>query len=539
MPHPEEVAFMKRLAVICALILGLSVASSIPITTAQADGTVTWGEDFELTLLDPRVTQSRHEAQVIMQVFDTLLFLDTDGKLYPGLAESWEYAKDGKSITFKLRRGVKFHDGTDFNAQAVKFTFDSIQNPQLGSQAAIDFLGPYDKTEVVDPYTVRVHWKQPFAAALTNLSNPWLLGIVSPAAVQRLGDAGFQRTPVGTGPFKVVEFVPRVRVTLERHDQYNWASPAFKHKGPARIRRLVFRTIPDGSTRVAALERGEIDVADALPPIDVRRFRGSQNFDVMVGDVSGIPFSYLFNTTKSPTDDIRVRQAFMHAVDRQKVTDQVFFGVAKPAYGPITPTTPGYWAGVEKYYPYDLNKARTLLEEAGWKVGPGGIRQKGGQALEIYFPALLQPELGVAIQGAVRDAGIKFDVERVTKAKQDEQVMNNEYTLGAIRWVAVDPSVLGIPFYSRNIPAPGKFKFNWARFGSPELDRLIIEADGAIDSKRRQAALERVQKFVMDRGLIFPIHISPQPIGFKRSIQGLKFAQGFWQVLFYEAAASR
>ncbi|MGH2403242.1 MAG: ABC transporter substrate-binding protein [bacterium] len=524
------------------LLLGLVIlVLVIPVvrTSGQTDATVTWGEDFEVLLLDPRVTQSRHEAQVIMQIFDTLVFLDTDGKLYPALAEKWEHSKDGKSLTFWLRKNVKFHDGTPFNAAAVKFTFDSIQNPALGSQGAIDFLGPYASTEVLDPHTVRVNWKQPFAAALTNLSNPWLLGIVSPTAVQRMGDAGFAQRPVGTGPFKFVESVPRVRVTLERNDDYNWAPKAFKHQGPPRIRRLIFRTIPDGSTRVAALERGEIDVADALPPIDVRRFRGTQNFDVMVGDVSGIPFSYLFNTTKPPTDDMRVRQAFIYATDRAKITEQVFFGVAKPAYSVITPTTPGYWAGAEKLYPYDLNKARQLLEEAGWKMGPGGIRQKNGVPLEIYFPALLQPELGVAIQGAVKDAGIKFDVERVTKAKQDEQVMNNEYTLGAIRWVAVDPSVMGIPFYSRNIPAPGKFKFNWSRFGSPELDRMILTADTTIDPVKRAALLAGVQKFVLERALMLPIHVSAQPIGYRRTVQGLKFAQGFWQVLFYEATVSR
>jgi len=117
--------------------------------------------------------------------------------------------------------------------------------------------------------------------------------------------------------------------------------------------------------------------------------------------------------------------------------------------------------------------------------------------------------------------------------------MNNEYTLGAIRWVAVDPSVLGIPFFSRNIPAPGKFKFNWSRFGSPELDRMILAADSTIDPARRAQLLAGVQKFVLDRALIFPIHISAQPIGYRRSVQGLKFAQGFWQILFYEATVSR
>jgi peptide/nickel transport system substrate-binding protein len=530
---------MRLWQAILVVIALLIFAAPFRVVQAQPDATVTWGEDLDLVTLDPRVSQSRHEAQVIMQIFESLIFLDTDGKMYPWLAESWQYSKEGTSITFQLRRGVKFHDGTSFDARAVKFTFDSIQDPKLGSQAAIDFLGPYKSTEVLDPYTVRVNWTQPFAPALTNLSNPWVLSIVSPAAVQRLGNDGFARNPVGTGPFKFVEWVPRVRVVLERFDEYNWAPGAYKHQGPARIRRLVVRIVPDASTRVAALEKGEIDVADAVPPIEVRRFKGSPNFDVMVGDVSGVPVSYMFNIQREPTNDLRVRQAFMYTVNRPRITEQVFFGVAKPAFSPLTPTTPGYWSGAEKLYNYDLEKAKQLLEEAGWRVGPGGVRVKNGKPLEMYFPVLLEPELSVAVQAAVKDAGINLKVETVTKAKQDELILNNQYEVLVIRWVAVDPSVLGVLFFSRNIPTPGQFKFNWARFGSPELDRMLRQAEGAIDPQQRAKILTVIQKLVLDRSLILPIHVSAQPIGYKRSVQGLKFAQGFWQVLFYEAAVGR
>ena len=312
----------------------------------RPDATVTWGEDQDYATLDPRVTQSRHEAQAIMQMFESLLFLDTDGKFYPWLAQRWEYSKDGTSITFHLRRDVKFHDGTPFNGDAVKFTFDTVVDPTLGSQGAIDFLGPYKSTDVIDPYTVRVNWTEPFAAALTNLSNPWLCSIVSPTAVRKLGNDGFARNPVGTGPFKFAEWVPRVRVVMERNEEYRWAPPVFNRQAPSALKQLVIRIIPDASTRVAALEKGEIDVCDQVPPIEVKRFQGSREFDVIVGDVSGIPLSHLINTQAPPTNDIRVRQAYMHAINRPQIVQQVFFGVAKPAYGPLTPTTPGYWSGV-------------------------------------------------------------------------------------------------------------------------------------------------------------------------------------------------
>ena len=518
-----------------AALAGLTREAS---SQGRSDATVTWGEDQDYATLDPRVTQSRHEAQAIMQMFESLLFLDTDGKFYPWLAQRWEYSKDGKSITFSLRHDVKFHDGTPFNAEAVKFTFDTIVDPKLGSQGAIDFLGPYKSADALDPYTVRVNWTEPFAAALTNLSNPWLLSIVSPAAVRKLGNDGFARNPVGTGPFKFVEWVPRVRVVMERNDAYNWAPSPFKRQGPSALKRVVVRIIPDASTRVAALEKGEIEVCDQVPPIEVKRFQGSQGFDMMIGDVSGIPLSHLINTQLEPTNDLRVRQAYMYAINRPQVVQQVFFGVAKPAYGPITPTTPGYWAGVEKMLPYDPGKARQLLDESGWKMGPGGVRAKNGRPLEIHFITLLEPDLEVAVQAAVKDVGIKLNVEQVTKARQDEMVMHGQYNIGEIRWVAVDPSVLDVPLSSRNIPEPGKFKFNWSRFGSPELDRLLRVADGQIDPKQRGKTLADIQRFVLERGLMFPVHVSPQPVGFRRSVRNLKWAQGYWQVLFYGASAA-
>jgi peptide/nickel transport system substrate-binding protein len=538
----RRVAFSRRAFLGGAA--GALAAGSLPGLASDAaaqgrqGGTVTWGEDQDYATLDPRVTQSRHEAQAIMQMFECLLFLDTDGTFHPWLAERWEYSKDGKSLVFHLRRGVRFHDGTPFNAEAVKFTFDTIVDPKLGSQGAIDFLGPYRSTDVLDPYTVRVNWTEPFAAALTNLSNPWLLSIVSPTAVRKLGNDGFARRPVGTGPFKFVEWVPRVRVVMARNEDYRWAPAVFKHQGPAHLERVVIRIIPDDSTRVAALERGEIDICDQVPPIEVRRFQGAHEFDMMIGDVSGIPLAHLINTQADPTSDLRVRQAYMYAINRPQVVQQVFFGVAKPAFGPLTPTTPGYWAGVEKMFPYDATKARQLLDEAGWKPGPDGIRVKNGRPLEIHFISLLEPDLEIAVQAAVKDVGIKLHVERVTKARQDEMVMNGQYHIGEIRWVAVDPSVLDIPFFSHNIPAPGKFKFNWSRYSSPQLDQMLRRADGEIAVAQRNRTLAEIQRYVLERGLMFPVHISPQPIGFRRTVRGLKFAQGYWQVLFYDTTVS-
>jgi peptide/nickel transport system substrate-binding protein len=533
----EKGGFEMR-AVLAVLLL-LALALPAQQTLAQAPGGVlSFGEDRDYRTLDPRVTQSRHEWQAIMHVFDSLIFRDADGKFHPWLAESWQFSADRRSITFKLRKGVTFHDGTPFNAEAVKFTFDSIQDPAVGSQAAIDLLGPYKSTDILDPHTIRVNWNQPYGPVIANLSTA-NLGIVSPAAVKKLGNDGFARNPVGTGPLKFVEWVDRQRVVLERNPQYKWAAPALKSQGPVQFQRLVLRIIPDDSTRVASFERREIDIIESIPAIDVRRFRGAANTDVMLGLVTGLPESIVFNLSVSPTNDFRVRRAFMHAVNRPKLVQDLFYGTKKPAYSVVTETTSGYWKGAESLFPYDLTKARALLEEAGWKVGAGGIRERNGQKLEMNFRVLVFPDVAVAVQSMVREAGIQLNLENVTKPKQDEYILANDYHVLSISWSGADPSILSIPFHSRNVPEPGKFKFNWNRIKSPALDRLLADADGQTDPAKRARTLENIQQFVLNQGLLFPVHPLVQATGFYKNVQGLRFAQTQYQVIFNDVSAGR
>lgn len=200
---------MLRRTLLAALPAALAPAALAPTARAQPAGlTVTWGEDDNAArTYDPRVTQSRHESQVIVQVFDTLIASDEDNRLHPGLAREWSAAPDGRSLTLRLRDDVTFHDGTRFDADAVKFTYDSVVDPKLGSQGAVDILGPYAGCDVLGPYEVRINYSRPFGAAAASLSQNEL-SIVSPAAVRKLGDAGFAKAPVGTGPFRFVLWEP-------------------------------------------------------------------------------------------------------------------------------------------------------------------------------------------------------------------------------------------------------------------------------------------------------------------------------------------
>ena len=280
-----------------AVFGGMLAAPLIARGAAAQSGsglTVTWGEDDATPrTYDPRVTSSRHEYQVIAQVFDTLIASDGSNSLLPGLATAWDVAPDGKSVTLKLRSDVGFHDGAPFDADSVKFTFDTIADPKTASEGAVTQLGPYAGTELIDAHTVRVNYSQPFGAALASYAEG-TLAPVSPTAVKRLGNQGFARAPVGAGPFRFVSWEEGRQVVLERFDKYNWAPGYNANTGPSSVQRVITRFIPDASTRVAALEAGEIDIADATPILDMKRFSDTRGYVFASSNIPS-PGRYKYN----------------------------------------------------------------------------------------------------------------------------------------------------------------------------------------------------------------------------------------------------
>jgi peptide/nickel transport system substrate-binding protein len=500
--------------------------------------TITWGEDDNAArTYDPRVTQSRHESQLIMQVFDQLVASDENSKPSPGLAQRWEIAPDGMSVTLFLREDVKFHDGTPFNAEAVRFTFDTIADPKLGSQAAVDLLGPYAGSDILGPYTIKVRFTRPYAAAIAAFAQNEL-SPVSPTAVQRLGDAGFAQAPVGAGPFRFASWERGRQVILERNDDYSWAPAFMSHQGPSRVARVVHRFIPDAATRVAALERGEIDIADVVPVLDMRRLSDDRRFKTLVGNATGMPLGLMLNTSRGPFQDVRVRQALAYALDRPRMVQGMFFGLIDPAYGPISRTTPGYWAGVEQMYRPDRNRAIALLEEAGWRPGPGGIRVKDGQPLQaLYFvPPPMGQDVAVQLQAEARRVGIDLKVENITFARNQDLVFANGYDMLPLRWINADPSLLEIPFHSRNIPEVGRYKFNWARFADPETDKLLEQGAGEVNEAKRDAIYAAIQKRVMEQALWLPLHNQVQTVAWRASRTGYRFARAQWIMRLYEVS---
>ncbi|HME24162.1 MAG TPA: ABC transporter substrate-binding protein [Acetobacteraceae bacterium] len=521
-------------------VMGVILAAPMIARGAAAQSvgglTVTWGEDdVAPRTYDPRVTSSRHEYQVIAQVFDPLIASDGSNKLFPGLATAWDVAPDGKSVTLKLRSDVSFHDGTPFDAEAVKFTFDTIADPKTASEAAITQLGPYAGCEVIDPHTVRVTYSQPFGAALASYAEG-TLAPVSPTTVKRLGNQGFARAPVGTGPFRFVSWEEGRQVILERFDQYNWAPSYNAHTGPSAVQRVVHRFIGDASTRVAALEAGEIDISDATPILDMKRFGETRGYATMIGNAAGIPFGLELNGSRGIFSDVRVRRALAMAVDRKTLSDNLFFGLVDPAYGPLSKGTPGYWAGAEAIYRPDPKGAIALLEEAGWKPGPGGVRVKDGLPLSGFYgaPPPLEPDTAVEIQAVARRVGFDLKVETITFARNQQLVFDNAFDMLPVRWIQADPTCLENLFSSSNIPSAGHYRYNWMQLRDAKLDALFAEGRAVTDPAKRAAVYAEAQKIIMDGALWFPVHNQVQTLAYRTDKQGYHFARASWIALFYD-----
>jgi peptide/nickel transport system substrate-binding protein len=498
--------------------------------------TVTWGEDDATPrTYDPRVTSSRHEYQVIAQIFDTLIASDGTNKLFPGLATAWEVAPDGKSVTLRLRSDVGFHDGTPFDAESVKFTFDTIADPKTASEGAVTQLGPYAGTEVIDPHTARVNYSQPFGAALASFADG-TLAPVSPTAVKRLGNQGFARAPVGAGPFRFVSWEEGRQVVLQRFDKYNWAPGYNVNSGPTSVERVIIRFIPDASTRVAALEAGEIDISDATPILDMKRYGDGHGYGTMIGNAAGIPFGLELNGSRGIFADIRVRRALAMAVDRKALSEDLFFGLIDPAYGPLSKGTPGYWEGTEDLYKPDPKAAMALLDQAGWQPGPDGVRMKDGQRLGGFYgaPPPLEPDTAVEIQAVARRVGFDLKVETITFARNQTLVFDNAFDMLPVRWIQADPMCLENLFASVNIPSAGRYRYNWMKLSDARLDALFVEGRAVTDPAKRAAVYAEAQRIIMDSALWFPVHNQVQTIAYRAEKQGYHFARTSWVALFYD-----
>jgi peptide/nickel transport system substrate-binding protein len=457
--------------------------------------------------LDPGATGLALTLLLSFTMFDPLTWwLPTGpngaGEFHPGLAESYAVSPDAATYTFKLRQGVTFHDGTPFDANAVKATYDHIVDPATQSKSGLGALGPYRETRVLDPYTVEIVFAQPNASFMHQQA-AGNFGISSPAALKQYGPAGFGNHPVGTGPFVFGEYVSGDHLTVTRNPKYTWG-PAPLGSGPATLEEITFRIVADDSGRYNALQAGQLQVAMNLPANDISAASKSGRYKHLNVPSIGTPNGLPINVTKPPTDDVRVRQAIILAVDQEKLVNEVLFGVNQPAHSVLTPITPGYSKPSAGLYSYDPAKANALLDQAGWTTGPDGVRTRGGEKLNLEILLFSNAGFELPTQFVVSElAKVGFAANTTVQPFATAQGAFNQgvHNLGSFGYYGADPYLLNIWANSNAI----KSGFNWSHYANPKIDAMIADANVTADEAARDAKYEQICMTLMQDAVYVPL----------------------------------
>ncbi len=511
-----------------ALVLIASVLNSATPRAAAQTGTnrIVYGLTLPPSGFDPHVNSSSELGIVLRSVYDTLLYRDPQTKAFvPGLADTWEISDDGLTYTFHLKTGVKFHDGTTFDANAVAANVDRITNPATHSQKSIYLLGPYDHHKVIDAQTLQIVLKTPYAPLLDSLSQVYL-GIASPKALKDYDLARYQLHQVGTGPYMMVDYIPLDHVTLRRNHDYAWGPSFYQPRSPDSVEEIEFRFFTEPSTRAPALETGEANVMGELSPTDALLFTGNSQIHLYPVPIPGMPLQFLFNTTRAPTDNLEMRQALLTATDRSAIVDTVFQQFSSVAYGPLSAVTPFYDPQVANFYKYDPAAALDMLTKLGYSDSDGDkILDLNKQKLHIVMivpPWGFLPQVAQKIQSQWRELGIELELKQVPSfTALTAAAQSGDYNLIAYDTPGLDPSILSTVYRSDGA-------FNWMHYSDGNLDSWLDRAVESSDPATRQNMYLAVQNHIMEQALILPIRDYVNLNGATANIAGLSYDPYGW-----------
>ncbi len=499
------------------LLVLLLTVSTVLFGCGQSSGgsdskTLIFGRGGDSVALDPAAVTDGESFKVTKNIFETLVdFGQQDTTIHPGLAKEWDVSSDGLTYTFTLQEGVKFQDGTDFNADAVVTNFERWAN---GSKDEFYYYASMfggfkgdeghviQEVKAVDETTVEFTLKRPQAPFLKNLAmSPF--AIVSPKALDELGDKlGEAPTDAGTGPFKFVEWKRNDKIVLEKNEDY-W------NEGYPKLDQVIFKSIPENSARLNALISGEIDLADGINPSDAAKVEAEEGLQIFERPSMNVGYLGL-TTTREPFDDPKVRQALNYAIDRQAIVDAFFEGKAEVAKNPIPPVIGGYNDSIEAYE-YNPEKAKELLAEAGH---PDGF-EMDLWAMPVPRPYMPDGQkVAEAIQSNLADVGIKAEIVTYEWATYLEKARNGEADAFLLGWTGDNgdaDNFLYVLLDKDNIGSN-----NYTYYSNDELHDILIEAQTEIDEEKRKELYMQAQEIIHEDAPWVPLaHSTPLLAGKK------------------------
>jgi peptide/nickel transport system substrate-binding protein len=473
----------RPLAMLTAAVSGMLLCL-VPLASAQPKPVVVV-QSGEAATLDWHMHCDKNAHEPDRQIFDTLLRRNIKTlQLEGNLAESWRTLND-TTWQFKLKRNVKFHNGEPFDAAAVKFSIERMLNPKQGAPGRTS-IATIDHVDVIDPYTVNVVTKAPFPLLPVRMSpgHCGTVGIVPPKYLAQVGDAGFAVKPVGTGPFKFVEWVKDERLVLEANKDY--------HRGAPAIERLIFRPVPELTTRVAALMSGQADLVSDIPPDQTGKIQSSGNAHVEISSLGG--FVIMVKMTNylmpGPWQDVRVRKAINYAIDMDTIIKTVLEGYGVVLGVPLEKEAFGFNPNI-KWYGYDPEKAKALLREAGYA---------NGFEMTLHAPNrryMNDIEVMQAMAQMLSKVGIKAKVEvweqSVYTTKWRKRELLPAYMTAWGGAGVFDGDLLSSSVHSKSA---------LAIFKDEALDKMLEEAQATNDPERRKAIYWKAQELIYEQAPI-------------------------------------
>ena len=501
-----------------AFLLPLALVLGGGAATAQPAGTLVVGVVAEPVNLDPAQVTDFNSNRVGRRIVEPLLtFAEESTQLVPNLAESWTISPDGLQYTFKLRKGVKFHDGTPFNAAAVKFSIERQINPEhpaskIGKYPFANyFFGNVKAIEAMDEGTVRFVLKEPRASFLVVMAAA-AASMVSPAAMMKAG-VDFASAPVGTGPFRYTSWTKGQAVVLEKFPDY-W-------KGAPKIDRVVYRPIVEDQARLTELLTGTLDLIVGVPADFVAQLESSPKVNLL--KQVGAHVWYLgINNTKKPLDDKRVRQALNYAVNKEAIIRDVLKGTGAISRGPVLPGTWGADPSLAAY-PYDPARAKKLLADAGYPNGFSTTMWVPESGSGMQSPVAM----AIVMQSNLRAVGVNVTLQTMEWGAYIAKLRTREQELFALSWAAgsEDPDMVMYPLFHSSQWSPNGP--NRALYKNEKFDALLTEARQVTDQAKRAALYREAQKILVeDAPWVFVDH-EIQIAATSKRVQGFKLHPSF------------
>ncbi|GLY16956.1 peptide ABC transporter permease [Kineosporia sp. NBRC 101677] len=480
-------------------------------------GTLTFAVGSDTGCADPQQVASNDSIYSVRQLVDSLTDQDPEtGEIVPWLAESWEISDDARSFTFHLRDGVTFSDGSELTAEVVKANFDAV--PDLGPLAnlATGYLTGVEKVTAEDPQTLNVTFAQPNAQFLQATSTH-SLGVVSLASTELSPQERCTQGIVGSGPFTLAEYAPNQSATLRKRTGYDWGSSLWKKKGEAYLDEVVFKVLPESGVRTGSLQSGQVDAIGNVGRADEAALEAS-GATLQARANPGAVFNLGVNNSRPALSDEKVRQALRQAIDRQQVADTVFNTGTEPATSILARTTPGY-TDLSAELGHDPEKAKTLLEEAGWKAGADGIREKAGQKLSLTVAWFAnsptnQPALEL-IQQQLREVGVAVELKQYEIAQGAEVQQSGNFDLMWGNLTRADPDILR-SLYSTGLA-------NTYRIPATGLDDTLTDQAGTVDEAARKELVAGAQEAIVQNAFVIPVVELQTKLGIAAGVHDLNF----------------